>query len=478
MWGGTPTPYGPCSFCYDPYHHVRNCPSIRQISNNIFGHKNTSLSRSGNNSYFDSYNPTWSQQSNTSWQARNPGIQAQQFHGLQHQSYQQFYDHACSSQSAPQQQYQAEPPPLEFSEETIDMMKSLIANTEAYLEQEAAFRKEEEEEAYQEESSSIYDHSYSSPHQQYQAEPPHPEVSEELLETIRVLIKNTEQMTHNTRQAVEEMRALRNKQADLKEEECQGQLVANPNEYYMEDEYTYYHEQTTATPWNEETVEDNFCEPHLEDPLGEHFDQFCEHSVVENEVDERKEEQTEDLEEPHQEKEVSTKTFSTLALIPETPRGQERSLLELPIEQIEDIKIEKLPESSSYFIPVHNEKLFEKTQSGPLLYTDNWNPPAMGRHHYIWCKRRKDWCFKFKVPTEATVEAVEQSLISSASVRSVVLRPLTTVNISYFSVFPLLLFFNFCFNFSLVNFMVWSKGRALCVGDRSQCELRTIAETS
>jgi hypothetical protein len=29
----------------------------------------------------------------------------------------------------------------------------------------------------------------------------------------------------------------------LKEEECQGQLVANPNEYYMEDEYTYYHEQ-------------------------------------------------------------------------------------------------------------------------------------------------------------------------------------------------------------------------------------------
>jgi hypothetical protein len=34
-------------------------------------------------------------------------------------------------------------------------------------------------------------------------------------------------------------------------------------------------------------------------------------------------------------------TSSTLALIPETPRGQERSLLELPNEQIEDIKIEK-----------------------------------------------------------------------------------------------------------------------------------------
>jgi hypothetical protein len=119
--------------------------------------------------------------------------------------------------------------------------------------------------------------------------------------------------------------------------------------------------------------------------LGEGFDQFCEQAVVENQVDEWKEEQTEDLEEPHQEKEESTKTFSALALSPKTPRGQERSLLELPNEQIEDIKIEKLPTFSSYFIPVHDspldEKLFEKTQSGPPLYTDNRNPPAMGRHH-------------------------------------------------------------------------------------------------
>jgi hypothetical protein len=63
--------------------------------------------------------------------------------------------------------------------------------------------------------------------------------------------------------------------------------------------------------------------------VGEGFSQFCEQvvtlkseEVVENQVDERKEEQTEDLEEPHQEKEESTKTFSTLALILETPRGQ------------------------------------------------------------------------------------------------------------------------------------------------------------
>jgi hypothetical protein len=399
MWGGTPTPYGPCSFCYDPYHHVRNCPSIRQISNNIFGHKNTSLSRPGNDSYFDSYNPTWSQQSNTSWQAQNPGIQAQQFHGLQHQSYQQFYDHPYSCQSAPQQQYQAEPPPLEFSEETIDMMKSLIANTEAYLEQEAAFRKEEEEEAYQEESSSIYDHSYSSPHQQYQAEPPPPEVSEELLETIRVLIKNTEQMTQNTRQAVEEMRAHRNKQADISKKKSVKvswwQILMSTT--WKMNTLTIMSKQPPHLGMKK-LLRIIFVSRSLEDPLGEHFDQFCEQAVVENQVDERKEEQTEDLEEPHLEKEESTNTFSTLALIPETPRGQERSLLELPNEQIEDIKIEKLPESSSYFIPVHNEKLFEKTQSGPPIYIDNWNPPAMGRHHSLWCKRRKDWCFKFKVP--------------------------------------------------------------------------------
>ena len=188
----------------------------------------------------------------------------------------------------------------------------------------------------------------------------------------------------------------------LKEEKCQGQLVANPNEYYMEDECTYYHKETTTTPRNEETVEENLCELSLEDPLGERFDQFCvqavtlrSEEVVANRVDERKEEQTEVPHEPYQEKEESTKTFSTLTLIPETPRGQERSLLELPNEQIEDIKIEKLPEFSSYFIPVHDEKLFEKTQSGPPQSIDNWNPFAIGKIHSLWCKRRKDWCFKF-----------------------------------------------------------------------------------
>jgi hypothetical protein len=70
----------------------------------------------------------------------------------------------------------------------------------------------------------------------------------------------------------------------LKEEKCQGQLVANPNEYYMEDECTYSHEQAVTLKSEE---------------------------VVENQVDEKKEEQLKDLEKLRQEKEESTKTSST-----------------------------------------------------------------------------------------------------------------------------------------------------------------------
>jgi hypothetical protein len=161
----------------------------------------------------------------------------------------------------------------------------------------------------------------------------------------------------------------------LKEKKCQGQLVANRDEYYMEDECTYYHKQVVTLRSEE---------------------------MVENRVDERKEEQTEVPQEPHHVKQESIETSSTLALILETPRGQERNMLELPNEQIEDIKIEKLPKFSSYFISVHesspDKKLFEKTHNCPPRYRDNWNPPAIGRIHSLWCKRRKDWCFKFKVP--------------------------------------------------------------------------------
>jgi hypothetical protein len=74
----------------------------------------------------------------------------------------------------------------------------------------------------------------------------------------------------------------------------------------------------------------------------------------------------------------------------------------VPDEQIEDIKIEKLLEFSFYIILVHDsppdEKLFRKTQSGPPQSIDIWNYLAIEKIHSLWCKRRKDWCFKFKVP--------------------------------------------------------------------------------
>jgi hypothetical protein len=44
--------------------------------------------------------------------------------------------------------------------------------------------------------------------------------------------------------------------------------------------------------------------------------------VVENQVDERKEERTKVPQEPHQEKEESTNTSSTLALIHEIPSAK------------------------------------------------------------------------------------------------------------------------------------------------------------
>ena len=53
-----------------------------------------------------------------------------------------------------------------------------------------------------------------------------------------------------------------------------SQFVANPNGQHMEEECIDNYEQTTTTPGNEETVEEIFCESSLEDPLGEHFDQF------------------------------------------------------------------------------------------------------------------------------------------------------------------------------------------------------------
>jgi hypothetical protein len=41
MWGDIPTPHGPCSYCFNPYHHVRDCPEMRQFSNYHYENMNT-----------------------------------------------------------------------------------------------------------------------------------------------------------------------------------------------------------------------------------------------------------------------------------------------------------------------------------------------------------------------------------------------------------------------------------------------------
>jgi hypothetical protein len=68
MWRDIPTPHGPCAYCFNPYHHVSNCPEMRQFSNYHYEHMNTPFSRPGNDFYSDSYNSARSQQSNFSRQ--------------------------------------------------------------------------------------------------------------------------------------------------------------------------------------------------------------------------------------------------------------------------------------------------------------------------------------------------------------------------------------------------------------------------
>jgi hypothetical protein len=195
--------------------------------------------------------------------------------------------------------------------------------------------------------------------------------------------------------------------------------VANPDEHYMVNESTYP-EQVITTLRSEE--------------------------VVENHVEERKEEQKEEqIEAPldlywEKGKEVSTAISSPSSLILETPyeprapipgnlkisfldvddilpvissydlpRGQENRLLGLLEEHKETIEVEKFPEYSPYFTPVHDslpdEKLFENTQRDLPQYAKIQNYLSIGKIHSLWSKRRKDWCFKFKLKGQRTLSA-------------------------------------------------------------------------
>jgi hypothetical protein len=125
--------------------------------------------------------------------------------------------------------------------------------------------------------------------------------------------------------------------------------------------------------------------------------------VVENHEEEGKKEQIELTHDLHREKgkEVSTEASSASTPIPELPRGHESSLFKLLDEQTEVIKVEKLSKYSLYSIPIHDslpdKKLFENSQSDLPRSMNIRNYLSIGRIHSLWSKRRKDWCFKFKL---------------------------------------------------------------------------------
>jgi hypothetical protein len=192
-----------------------------------------------------------------------------------------------------------------------------------------------------------------------------------------------------------------------REEELQSQLVGNPSGYYMEDWSSSYHEQAITTLSEE---------------------------VVENHEEEGKEEQIEVTHDLHQEKckKVSPEASSTSTPIPELPRDHKSSLLGLLDEQTEVIKVEKLSKYSPHSIPVHDslpdEKLFENSQCDLPRSVKIRNYLSVGRIHSLWSKRRKDWCFKFKL--KSYYQQRSSSLGAQAHLpRLVVLRPLHALQI-------------------------------------------------
>jgi hypothetical protein len=203
------------------------------------------------------------------------------------------------------------------------------------------------------------------------------------------------------------------------EEELQSQPVANPDEHHMVGESTYP-EQAITTLRSEE--------------------------VVENHVEERKDEKKEEQIEAPQDllwekcKEVSVEASSPSILIPEAPfelrapipgnlkisfldiddtlliissydlsRGQENRLLGLLEEHKETTEVEKFPKYSPHFTSVHDslldEKLFKNTQRDLPQYAKIQNYLSIGKIYSLWSKRRKDLCFIFKLKGQRTLSA-------------------------------------------------------------------------
>jgi hypothetical protein len=93
-------PYGPCSYCSDPYHSASNCPSRGQFYNPSYEQMNTNFSSLGFDSNYNFYNPDWRNHSNFSWQTQAMGNCATQYHDLHHPKNPQF-----NHQSSPPSSY-------------------------------------------------------------------------------------------------------------------------------------------------------------------------------------------------------------------------------------------------------------------------------------------------------------------------------------------------------------------------------------
>jgi hypothetical protein len=101
-------------------------------------------------------------------------------------------------------------------------------------------------------------------------------------------------------------------------------------------------------------------------------------------------------------------TFPSLVLMTYQEANESR-LLWLLEEQKETTEVEKFPEYPPHFTLVHDslpdEKLFENTQRDLPQYVKIRNYLSIGKIHSLWSKRKKDWCFKFKLKGQRTLSA-------------------------------------------------------------------------
>ena len=111
-----------CSYCSNPYHHVRNCLSLGQFSDFSYKQFNTPFSslefKSNSNFFF--FNLEWSNHFDFSWQAKATGNFAPQCHELHHLEYLQF-----NNQSSHPSSYNY-PPQLSSLEGTLKTYMQII----------------------------------------------------------------------------------------------------------------------------------------------------------------------------------------------------------------------------------------------------------------------------------------------------------------------------------------------------------------